>query len=182
MRIIAGVRKGLRLKAPEGMDTRPTTDRVKEAVFNIIQTHLPARRVLDLYAGSAAMGLEALSRRSDKCVFVERDRKALSLVRHNISLAGFDDSAEVVASDALSYLDSAAPEFDIIFMDPPYNKGLISPSLFKVSQRGLLSRDGIIVVETEKGGEEPQCPDFKTVRQAVYGKVVITVLTRGDIE
>lgn len=180
MRIIAGIRKGLKLKSPEGLGTRPTTDRVKESVFNIIQTYLPCERALDLFAGSGALGIEAVSRRCAHCTFVEFDKTAAGLVRHNISLAGFQDSTMVVLSDYLAFLDLCKGQFDIIFMDPPYNKGYIEPALDKISKRGLIG-EGIIVIETEKDGEAAEHPDFKVVRQAIYGKTVITILKRGDV-
>lgn len=180
MRVIAGIRKGLKLKAPDGMGTRPTTDRVKESVFNIIQTRLPAERVLDLFAGSGAMGIEALSRRSHHCVFVEHDRTAFGIVQQNLRLSNFTENAELVFSDSVSYLDTAAEPFDIIFLDPPYNKGLLAPVLHRINSRGLLSDDGIIVIETERDGEDAEHSGFEIVRRAVYGKTVITVLRRGD--
>lgn len=181
MRIIAGIRKGLKLKPPEGLDTRPTTDRVKESVFNIIQFYMPTGSVLDLFAGSGALGIEALSRRCTHCTFVEYDRKAADLVRHNLKLAAFEDSATVAFSDYLSFLDSCGGQFDIVFMDPPYNKGYIGPALDKISEKGLLESDGIIVIETEKDGEAAEHPDFQVVRQATYGNTIITVLKRGDM-
>lgn len=176
MRVIAGIRKGLKLNAPEGTGTRPTTDRVKESVFNIIQMHLPAGRVLDLFAGSGALGIEALSRRSYHCVFVEYDRTSFSLVRQNIARAGFEDSAEVVFKDAFSYLDTKPRPFDIIFLDPPYNKGFIAPILDKIAGHHLLNPDGIIVIETEKGGEEAFHSAFETIKCVSYGKTVITII------
>ncbi len=181
MRIISGIRKGLKLKPPEGADTRPTTDRVKESVFNIIQPYLPAMRALDLFAGSGALGIEALSRHSNYCVFVEHSKAAYNLVRHNLDTSGFDKSSEIAFSDALIYLGSADEAFDIIFLDPPYNKGLILPVLEEISKRNLLNNDGIIVIETEKGGESAEHPDYKVIKRAAYGKTLITVLMRGDI-
>ena len=180
MRVISGIRKGLKLKAPDGMNTRPTTDRVKESVFNIIQTHIPSDNVLDLFSGSGALGIEALSRRCGKCTFVEYNKQAFELVRHNVEISKLSDNAHLVFSDAISYLASASEPFDIIFLDPPYNKGLIAPVLDKISERNLLSVDGIIVIETEKDGEAVLHPDFRCVRNAVYGKTVISVLVRGD--
>ncbi|MGN1092933.1 MAG: RsmD family RNA methyltransferase [Monoglobaceae bacterium] len=93
MRVISGIRKGLKLKAPDGMNTRPTTDRVKESVFNIIQTHIPSDNVLDLFSGSGALGIEALSRRCGKCTFVEYNKQAFELVRHNVELSKLSDNA-----------------------------------------------------------------------------------------
>lgn len=183
MRVIAGIRKGLKLKAPDGTDTRPTTDRVKESLFNIIQRFLPSEMVLDLFAGSAALGIEALSRRCEKCVFVENGRDAYAIAKHNISAAGFENKAKLVRCDSLEFIKAGCGEksgFDIIFLDPPYNKGLIYPVLDTISQNRLLRDGGIITVETEKDGESPEHPDFEVVRQAVYGKTVITVLTRGE--
>lgn len=175
MRIISGMRRGMKLKAPEGLDTRPTTDRVKESVFNIIQFQLPAQCVLDLFAGSGALGLEALSRGSDSCVFVESGRQAAALIKENIQNTRFQDRAHLLNSDAISFLEHTAEVFDLIFLDPPYNKGLLAPVLDIVRRRALLSPDGIIVVETEQAGEP--VPEIYPVRKvAVYGKTVITIL------
>ena len=179
MRIIAGTKKGLKLSAPDGMDTRPTTDRVKESVFNIIQTYLPAERVLDLFAGSAALGIEALSRRSQYCVFVEHDKKAYNTALRNIDATKFQDNSELRFSDSLSYLDTNPDPFDIIFLDPPYNKGLLAVVLDKISRGKLLKESGIIVVETEKGGETAEHPDFEIHKCVSYGKTVITILKTG---
>ena len=182
MRVIAGIRKGLKLKSPDDESVRPTTDRVKESVFNIIQRYLPSDRVLDLFAGSGALGIEALSRRSKHCVFVDSGKKSLSLVRENVKLSGFSDCAELILSDSLSYLNGACKPFDIIFLDPPYNKGLLAPVLDKIYERNLLCDDGIILVETEKNGETAEHIGFYVLRKALYGKTVITVLKRGDNE
>ncbi len=179
MRIISGIRKGLKLKAPDGQGTRPTTDRVKESVFNIIQTYLPADRVLDLFAGSGALGLEAVSRRSLHCVFVENDRRAFQLVRENISLASFEEWTEPIFSDSLTYLDTNPAPFDIIFLDPPYNKGLLAIVLDKISKNGLLNHDGIIVAETEKDGEVAEHSDYDTLKCVTYGKTVVSVLKQS---
>lgn len=178
MRIIAGTRKGLKLSAPEGMGTRPTTDRVKESIFNIIQMHLPAQRVLDLFAGSGALGIEALSRRSLHCVFIEHDRRAYNVALQNITSAKFQDNSELIFSDALLYLDSNPAPFDIIFLDPPYNKGLLAVVLDKISHGKLLKDDGIIVVETEKGGELAKHADFEIHKCVSYGKTMITILKK----
>lgn len=180
MRVIAGIRKGLRLKAPEGENTRPTTDRVKESVFNILQPYIPTDNVLDLFAGSGALGIEAISRRCGHCTFVECDRTAFNIVKSNIELAKFGDMSSLVFSNSLNFLESCNKTFDIIFLDPPYNKGFLKLVLDKISERGLLSEDGIIVAETEKNGEAAEHTDFKAIRRATYGKTVITVLKRGE--
>ena len=178
MRIISGMRRGLKLNAPEGFDTRPTTDRVKESVFNIIQFAVPCDECLDLFAGSGALGIEALSRGSEHCVFVDGDRRAGEVIKSNLSLANFLDKSDVIISDSLSYLDRCSREFDIIFLDPPYNKGFLEPVVQKIYEKQLLKNDGLIVIETERGGELP--PDgFYTIRKtANYGKTTITILQR----
>lgn len=178
MRIIAGTRKGLKLTAPVGNDVRPTTDRVKESVFNIIQSYLPAERVLDLYAGSASLGIEALSRRSEHCVFVDCNKKSFELLRHNVEISGFTEKAELVFSDSLLYLEKASAPFDIIFLDPPYNKGYIGLSIDKIYERNLLKDGGIIVAETEKNGEVAEHFGLDIIKLATYGKTVITVLKK----
>lgn len=179
MRIISGIRKGLKLKPPEGVGTRPTTDRVKESVFNIIQPYLPAENVLDLFAGSGALGIEALSRHSSHCVFTEHNKTAYNLVKHNIELARFTETSSLIFTDALNYLNSAKKAFDLIFLDPPYNMGLLEPVLTSIKKHNLLAGDGIIVIETEKDGESAEHPDFEVLKCVTYGKTVITILSGG---
>ena len=168
--------------ALSGNDTRPTTDRVKESVFNIIMPYLPAGSVLDLFSGSGALGVEALSRGSERCVFVENGKAALEVTKQNVELARVVDRAEAVLSDALVYLDRTREKFDIIFLDPPYNTGLLTKATKKIAERNLLSEDGIIVAESEFQGEEPQCEGLEIVKQAKYGKTVIFVLRTKQTE
>jgi len=178
LRVISGLRRGLKLKAPEGMGTRPTTDRVKESVFNLIQFHFPADSVLDLFAGSGALGIEALSRGSARCVFVDADRAAAQLVQENLRTARFEESAQVLNLRAEDYLVSCHEQFDVIFLDPPYNKGFLTPILAQIHAQGLLTEDGIIVVETERGGEAVPDTSFSVKKSVAYGKTVITILKR----
>lgn len=180
MRVISGIRRGLKLKCIEGETTRPTTDRVKESVFNIIQTHLPADEVLDLFAGSGALGIEALSRYSGHCVFVEQDKQAFACIKQNLENAKLSDNATLILRDANTFLASCSSRFDIIFLDPPYNKGMLAPVFDMISKNKLLKDDGIIVVETEKDGENTEHTDFQVVRRATYGKTTVTILERGD--
>ena len=107
MRVISGKARGLKLIAPDGLDTRPTTDRVKESVFNLLIPYLPAHSVLDLFAGSGAMGIEAVSRYCDRCVFVENNRASLEVIHKNIEKARISDDCNVISGDALSFLSSA---------------------------------------------------------------------------
>ncbi len=178
MRIISGIRKGLKLKSPDGMNTRPTTDRVKESVFNLLQFHLPCDAVLDLFAGSGALGIEAISRHCNHATFVDESRQAIALVQENLDAAHFQESATVICRDALSFLVECRTSFDLIFLDPPYNKGLLKPVLEKIAEMELLNEDGIIVIESEENGEDFTASSFSVRRVAKYGKTVITLLQR----
>lgn len=176
MRVISGQARGRKLLAPEGFDTRPTTDRVKESMFNLIMPYLPAESVLDLFAGSGALGIEALSRGSQSGVFVEADKTAANIVRKNLELARQSDKAQLFERDAFAFLSGTSMVFDLILLDPPYNKGLIEKSLRMIAERGLLAPDGIIVAECEYGGETPDDAYFKTVKSAKYGKTNVFIL------
>lgn len=175
MRIISGCRKGRKLLAPDGLGTRPTTDRVKESIFNLIQFYR-AEAVLDLFAGSGALGIESLSRGAEKVVFVDENRKAFELINENLKGAQLSDNATVIMTDALSYLGETQQTFDLIFLDPPYNKGLISPILQKLHQNSVLNPDGIIVCETESGGESIPENLYHLRKSVRYGKTQITIL------
>ena len=124
MRIIAGSARGRKLFSPEGMDVRPTTDKVKESLFNIIQFEVPGARVLDLFAGTGQLGLEALSRGAEEAVFVDASGKSLAIVKKNAALCGFGEKARLVSGDAFAFLARGEGPFDIAFLDPPYHKGL----------------------------------------------------------
>ncbi len=162
--------------APPGTDTRPTTDRVKESVFNIISPYLPADRILDLFSGSGALGIEALSRGSEKAILVENDKTAFNVITQNLALAKVTDRAETVHGDAFSFLERTRQKFDIIFLDPPYNKGLLSKAVEMIAKNSLLSKDGIIVAESEYMGEEPESDYFDIIKRAKYGKTTVFVL------
>ena len=124
MRVITGTARGRRLKELQGMETRPTTDKVKESLFSIIQFDIEGRRVLDLFAGTGQLGIEALSRGAAEAVFVDRRPDAVRLVQENLALCGFTDRARVKSGDALTYLKSGE-KFDLIFLDPPYAADLL---------------------------------------------------------
>lgn len=176
MRVISGLRRGLKLKAPEGMGTRPTTDRVKESLFNLIQFHFPAGRVLDLFAGSGALGIEALSRGSNHCDFVDADRTAAALVKENLSAAKFEAQAQVHITTAEGFLAGCSQGFDVIFLDPPYNQGLLAPVIAAIYQKGLLNPGGILIAETERGGETVPDSFYAVKKSVTYGKTVLTIL------
>ncbi len=168
--------------APEGLDTRPTTDRVKESIFNIIMPHLPADSVLDLFSGSGALGIEALSRGSNHCTFVENCKNAQMVTSENIVLARVKDRAEIIFGDSLAFLDKTANQFDLIFLDPPYNTGLLTKSLTKIYENNLLLDNGIIVAESEYMGEEPASDFFNIKRTAKYGKTTVFILQKKTLQ
>lgn len=178
MRVISGLRRGLKLNAPQGIHTRPTTDRVKESVFNIIQFSFPTERVLDLFAGSGALGIEALSRGANHCIFVDADASAFRLVKENLHLARFEEQATVLNQQAETFLASCNEGFDVIFLDPPYNRGFLKPILDIIVQKSLLNEDGTLVIETELGGEEIPPTPFAVKKSVAYGNTVITILKR----
>lgn len=178
MRIISGLRRGMKLSSLDGLDTRPTTDRVKENVFNIISFALPCENVLDLFAGSGALGIEAISRGSSRCTFVESNKNAIKIIKQNIESASFSDKCDILMSDAVSFLKSCSDTFDLILLDPPYNKGFLKPVLDIIYERNLLSDDGIIVVETERDGESIDGVKYNIRKSVAYGKTAITILQR----
>ena len=149
MRIIAGTARSLPLRAPEGLDTRPTSDQIKETLFNMLQADVEGSYFLDLFAGSGQMGLEALSRGGNYAVFVENNRKAAKCIEDNIQFTKFGDKARLVVSDVVSalYTLEGKYKFDIIFMDPPYNKELEKEALQFLSTSSMVKPDTKIIVE-----------------------------------
>ena len=149
MRIIAGTARSLPLRAPEGLDTRPTSDQIKETLFNMLQHDIPGCYFLDLFAGSGQMGLESLSRGGEYSVFVENNRKAAKCIEENIKFTKFDKNSRLIVSDALSalYTLEGKYKFDIVFMDPPYNKELEKEVLKYLADSSLLKEDAKIIVE-----------------------------------
>lgn len=175
MRVITGSARGRKLKELTGLDTRPTTDRVKEAIFSIIQFDLEGRRVLDLFAGTGQLGIEALSRGAAAAVFVEQRREAAALVRDNLELTGLAGSARVVGGDAFAFLQSAKETFDIIFIDPPFAAKLWENALNAISGFDILSDHGIIVCESPAQQElPPLSPPYFLHRVYRYGQIKVT--------
>lgn len=173
MRVIAGTAGGRILKTIKGRDTRPTGDRVKEALFSIISAFIPGSTVLDLFAGTGNLAIEALSRGAREAVFVDQGAVQVRTIRENLELTGFLDKAEIYRQDALKALDLLArngKQFDLIFLDPPYHQGLIPPVLTKIAENNLYRNNTLIVAETAKDEEiEPIPLPFCTVRQKTYG-------------
>jgi len=173
MRVITGTARGRRLNEPKNMEIRPTTDKVKESIFNIVQFDIEGRRVLDLFAGTGQLGIEALSRGAKSADFVDESTEALKIVRSNL-----DDcklKGGVVRDDALSFLGHCG-KYDIIFLDPPYKSNLMDIVLGKIIQFDILSDSGIIICETDSETElSPLKEPYFIGRTYKYGKVKLTV-------
>ncbi|MCL2401796.1 MAG: 16S rRNA (guanine(966)-N(2))-methyltransferase RsmD [Oscillospiraceae bacterium] len=172
MRVISGTARGRKLKTPGGFDIRPTSDIVKESIFNIIQFDIEGRKVLDLFAGTGQLGIEALSRGAESVTFVDSKRESAELVRENLKLCGFADSAVVYCCDALAFLNSNE-RFDLIFLDPPYDLGTSVQALQKIVEFDKLNEHGIIICETKEALPESS-PPFGIFKEYKYGGVRIT--------
>jgi 16S rRNA (guanine966-N2)-methyltransferase len=173
MRVVAGALRGRRIATPPGATTRPTTDKVREATFNSLASMglLDGALVVDLFAGSGALGIEALSRGAARCTFVERDRSALAVLRENLATLGLEDRGTVVASDVLAWLP-AARHIDLALVDPPYD--------FTAWGRLLGVLDAADVVAESDRAVDP-APGWEQVRSRRYGRTWVTLLTRGDV-
>jgi len=183
MRIISGVARGSRLATLEGAETRPTLDRVKEPLFSIIQSYVKDARVLDLFAGSGALGLEALSRGASKAVFSDVSEKAINVINQNLQKTKLQENAIVLnkeSKDVLKQMSGENQEFDIIFLDPPYASGLIEETIQDILDYNLLAKDGIIIVETDLESELQKAQNeklhVKDIRK--YGRVILLFLER----
>ena len=179
MRVITDTAGGRNLKSPNGNAVRPTTDHVKQAIFNILQFDMEGRRVLDLFGGTGQMGIEALSRGAREAIFVDCSRTSILLIRENLMLCGFH--ASVIQADALSYLQRGE-KFDIIFVDPPYDAGLYEPVLARINAVDNLNEGGIIICETRAGETLPEMqPPYGMLRERSYGNVKICIYTRNAV-
>jgi len=178
MRVIGGTARGRRLKEPNGESIRPTSDMVKESVFNIVQFDIEGRSILDLYSGTGQLGIEALSRGARSCVFVDRDPAAIRLIWDNIKLCGFTDRATVLMRDAVSHLRGSG-KFDLIFVDAPYSSDLAGKTLQKIFEFDKLNGNGIIICETRIDTVMPQAtPPYVMQKAYTYGKVQILRYTK----
>ena len=179
MRVITGTARGRRLKELEGMETRPTTDRVKEGLFSAIQFEIEGRRVLDLFAGTGQLGIECLSRGAASAVFVDRRADAVKLIRENLKLTELSDRARVVAGDSMEFLQSLKERFDIVLLDPPYAAGLLERAVECLAAFDILNPHGIIVAEhpAERGLPPPAAP-YRVRRTYRYGRIAVTVICR----
>ena len=178
MRVITGSARGRRLKELEGMETRPTTDRVKEGLFSALQFDIEGRRVLDLFAGTGQLGIECLSRGAESAVFVERRPDAVKLIRENLRTTELQDRARVVAGEAMAFLE-AREKFDLVFLDPPYQSGLLEQALDRLTRFDILNPHGIIVAEHPADRRLPPLPPpYRLRRTYRYGKIAVSLYRR----
>ena len=180
MRVITGKARGIQLKTPDGMTTRPTADRVKEALFSIIQFEIPGARVLDLFGGTGQLGIEALSRGAKSAVFVDAGEPACRLIRENLKRTKMEGEGRVVRSDYLDYLSRCRERFDIIFLDPPYAEVLLENALNRITEIDILQSGGIIVAERPLGKELPwEFEGYTRSKDYKYGKTLLTIYRKA---
>lgn len=179
MRVITGSARGRRLKALDGLDVRPTTDKVKESLFSALQFDIEGRRVLDLFAGSGQLGIEALSRGAEGAAFVDKSKAAVAVVRDNLRATGLEAGARVVQTDALSFLRTTAQRFDVAFLDPPYGTGLLQQALALLPP--VMSEYGLIACEHPADEAMPDAVGaFAVYRRYGFGKIAVTVYRKGE--
>ena len=178
MRVISGKARGTSLYSLEGSHTRPTTDRVKESMFSIINFNIPGGIVLDLFSGSGALGIEALSRGADKCYFIENSKQAADIVKRNLEKTNCIENSVLKITDFKNFLNSVEEKFDVILLDPPYNKKMCDEALKIIYERNLLNDDGVIMCETEYG--EVITTDFTKKKDYKYGKTMLSVFVKDD--
>ena len=175
MRVITGIARGMKLQSFDGNDVRPTTDRVKEAIFSSIQFQIEGSTVLDLFAGTGQLGIEALSRGAKSATFIDNDKNSINIVRNNIKKTKFENSdVKIITSDAMSYLSSANEKFDFIFVDPPYRHDLIIKVLENIGN--IVKPNSLIFCEHEKELELPKkIFDLELCKKYKYGKICISL-------
>ena len=177
MRVITGKARGVQLKTPDGMLTRPTTDRVKEALFSVIQFDIPGARVLDLFGGTGQLGIEALSRGAARCVFLDENREAVNIVMRNCKTCGVFDRSRVNVGEAARYLSACREQFDVVLLDPPFRGGTLEKILPAVDK--CTAPGGIMLCESETGIVLPAEAGGLTLRkQYKYGRVLLWKYTK----
>lgn len=180
MRVITGKARGVQLKTPEGMQTRPTADRVKEALFSIINFDIPGAKVLDLFGGTGQLGIEALSRGAASAVFVDAREESCRLIRENLKRTKMEKDAKVIRSDYMDYLNRCREQYNIIFLDPPYAEVFLENSIKRITEIDILQSDGIIVAERPLGKELPwEFEGYTRSKDYKYGKVLLTIYRKA---
>ncbi len=187
MRIIAGLSKGFLLKAPKGLDVRPTADRVKETIFNILRDRVENSTILDLFAGTGNLGLEALSRGAAAVTFFDNSRRSLAIVKENVAHTHWENFCELHKTDALlglAFLKKNHRNFDLIFCDPPYNRNLVGKVLTSLDEpAGILASEGIVIIEHSRHESWPDSLEYlKVWRTEKFGETLISFITRKVAE
>ena len=176
MRVITGKARGVQLKTPEGMLTRPTADRVKEALFSIINFDIPGASVLDLFGGTGQLGIEALSRGAARCTFVDAREEACRLIRENLKRTKLSQAGTVVRSDYMDYLNRCRERYSIILLDPPYAEVFLENAIKRIAEIDILQTDGIIVAERPVGKDLPWTfAGYQRSKDYKYGKTLLTI-------
>jgi 16S rRNA (guanine966-N2)-methyltransferase len=182
MRVIGGIARGRRIQAPHGRRTRPTSDYLREVLFDLLTQQVRGSTFLDLYAGTGAVGIEALSRGAARAVFVENDRPALAMLRRNLEASGFLERGEVIPMDVLRFLRRAAsglPAFDLIFLDPPYQRVEATPALSLIASTELLAPNGIAILERSTRSDPLPTPEgLARVREVRHGDSILQLFRR----
>lgn len=179
MRVVSGKYGGRPLKTLDGKTTRPTTDKIKGAIFNMIGPYFDGGRVLDLYAGSGSLGIEAVSRGMESAVLVEKDRRAQAIVAENIAMTKEVARFELLKMESSRALEQLTGQFDLVLLDPPYAKEQIIADIEKMAERKLLSEDIMVVCETDKSVDLPEeIADLGIWKQKIYGISKVTVYVR----
>ena len=179
MKVITGTARGRNLKTLDGMDTRPTSNMIKQSMFNIIQFDIEGRRVLDLFSGSGQLAIEALSRGAASAVCVDSSHAAMNIIRQNLAHTGFEQQAKTFLGDGVNFLKTTGQKFDIIFIDPPYESGLAQTALEKIYEFDILSIGGIIVVEKSSDTKlsDPPHP-YVRGKEYVYSRKCVEIFTK----
>lgn len=181
MRIIAGELKGRKLVTPKDDSVRPTTDKVKEAVFSMLMPYLQDSVVIDLFAGTGSLGLEAVSRGAKRAYFVDRDRRSIALIRENVRHCGVEDRSVILCSDHASALSRIHDTADIVFLDPPYKAGLMTECLQLLGSSDILPEGGLVVAEHDSYDCLPEeFAGFRKIKERKYGKIGITVYEQEE--
>lgn len=179
MRVITGSARGRKLKEFPGLETRPTTDMVKESIFSIIQFDIEGRRVLDLFGGTGQLGIEALSRGATHCTFVDSRREAVAMIKDNLTTTNLMADATILQRDALAYLASCGEKFDVIFLDPPYDLDLMDKALEQITAIDIVTENGIIVCESRaETSLSPVELPYRIRKEYKYGKIKVTLVDR----
>ena len=179
MRVITGSARGRKLISPQGKDVRPTSDMVKESIFIILQNDVTGARVLDLFAGSGQLGIEALSRGAAYCVFIDSAKSSLEIIRKNLEITSLESNSKVAMMEAKTFLSTNKDKFDIVLLDPPYNQGIVEDLLPLIEAQ--MSPLGVIVCETDSKETLPDSTgEFTRKKEYRYGRIKLTTYRREE--